>query len=133
MTAAMRPPELKPCPFCGGKEPLLDEHPAHTHTLARWMPDHPGSWTVECLKCSTGFVRPTREEATAAWNRRAPAVVIDEGDEVLMEVVAREWCAIEHGFGDAPGVIKNTVDVLWPDYKARARCIIAAIKEHANG
>jgi hypothetical protein len=66
MTAV--PGELKPCPFCGG-DPLLQEHEAHTHLFATFMPDHPGSWTIEC--CDVGMIKDTREEVIAAWNRRA--------------------------------------------------------------
>jgi Lar family restriction alleviation protein len=63
--------KLLPCPFCG-QEPILQEQPAHTHTLATFMPDHLGSWTVECCDC--GMIKDTREAVIAAWNRRTPSV-----------------------------------------------------------
>lgn len=65
---------LKPCPFCG-VTPTLDEIPPHTHgPLARFMPDHPGSWVIEChgKDCGCGLLRGNRDEAIAAWNRRVP-------------------------------------------------------------
>lgn len=71
--------ELLPCPFCG-QSPLLNEHPAHSHALqvGDWkMPDHPGSWTIECPACSCGMIDGDRAAVVAMWNRRAasaPAV-----------------------------------------------------------
>lgn len=62
--------ELKLCPFCGG-EPIIEEHPAHTHKLATFMPDHPGSWTIECA-CGCGLIRDMRETVVDAWNARSP-------------------------------------------------------------
>ena len=52
-------PELKPCPFCGGKElsviSVLGE-----------------DYYVECSSCTTcGPSGETYEEAIEAWNRRA--------------------------------------------------------------
>lgn len=66
--------ELKPCPFCGG-EAFLHEIPPHTHLIAKFMPDHMGSWAVECGQpdCGTGLLRDGREDAISAWNRRAPS------------------------------------------------------------
>jgi Restriction alleviation protein Lar len=61
--------EMRPCPFCG-REPAIEEHPAHTHVLATFMPYHPGSWTIECA-CGCGLIRDTREAVVAAWNARA--------------------------------------------------------------
>ena len=65
--------ELLPCPFCGG-EALEIEHPPHKHHFVNW-PDHPGSWTIECVKCQCGMIDDTQENVRAAWNRRpiAPA------------------------------------------------------------
>lgn len=68
------PAALRVCPFCGGA-PTLEEIPPHKHGgLARFMPDHPGSWVIECHTedCGCGLIRETRDEVIAAWNRRPP-------------------------------------------------------------
>lgn len=64
--------ELKECPFCGA-EPFVQQHEPHTHSIATFMPDYPGSVTIECPKCSCGMIHDTEAEAVAAWNCRAPA------------------------------------------------------------
>ncbi len=63
-------PKPLPCPFCGG-EPVDYEIEAHKHHFATWMPDHPGSWWIECMICDIHMGKPTRDEVVAAWNRRA--------------------------------------------------------------
>ena len=64
--------ELKPCPFCGGM-PIEDRIEPHKHSLS-WMPDYPGSWSVECPKCEFRlFDHDSRENVIAAWNRRSPS------------------------------------------------------------
>jgi len=64
--------ELAPCPFCG-EAPILHHIEPHTHGLVfagtPIMPDHPGSWTIEC--CDVGMIKESRAEVLAAWNRRA--------------------------------------------------------------
>ena len=53
-------PNLKPCPFCGGKAKTKKE------TL--------GTWKVRCTKCSAEVGRywfKTEKFAVEAWNRRA--------------------------------------------------------------
>ena len=62
--------ELKPCPFCGGEAFSYSIAP-HTHELAKFMPDHPGSGFVECRGCSASMSGDSEAEAIAAWNRRA--------------------------------------------------------------
>lgn len=63
------------CPFCG-ETPILNHIEPHTHHLTfngqPLMPDHQGSWTIEC--CDVGMIKETREEVVAAWNRRTPAL-----------------------------------------------------------
>ena len=52
--------ELKPCPFCGGKPPLVEKE------LRAWV-------KCRCSNCEVlveTFVFRTAEEAIEAWNRR---------------------------------------------------------------
>ena len=60
---------LRECPFCGAA-PTLRSFAPHQHALATFMPDHPGSWAVECEKCGAGQIRDDEAEAIAAWNAR---------------------------------------------------------------
>jgi len=68
--------ELLPCAHCGAQA-MLDEHPAHSHSpalqaLVPGIPDHPGSWTIECPTSGcVGLIGETRAEVVASWNRRA--------------------------------------------------------------
>ncbi|MBO4284288.1 MAG: Lar family restriction alleviation protein [Clostridia bacterium] len=57
--------ELKPCPFCGGKE--TDD------LLSLYMGFGGSEWIVECDRCGAnlGWRNYNREEAIEAWNRRA--------------------------------------------------------------
>lgn len=51
-------PELKPCPFCGGK--------------ARLNQAYDGSFCVQCTKCGNGtLMEKTKETVIKKWNRRA--------------------------------------------------------------
>lgn len=84
---------LKPCPFCGG-EALEIEHPPHKHVIATFMPDHPGSWTIECVECSVGMIAPTKDEVEGAWNRRAD-ITIPRGYDPT--IVAQGWDAYLNG------------------------------------
>lgn len=68
----MNPEIILPCPFCS-TEPLLQEFPAHEHVFATFMPDHEGSWAIECPGCGVGVCTDTRENAIAIWNRRPQA------------------------------------------------------------
>ena len=63
------PKDLLPCPFCGG-EPHLKHYPAHTHTLATWMPDAVDQYAVECMDCGVGHLTETEETAVMWWNTR---------------------------------------------------------------
>ena len=65
-----RAPDFKPCPFCGKDTPIVEEHPSHTRNLVTWLPDHPGSWTVERPECPAVMIVPAKEENRAIWNRR---------------------------------------------------------------
>lgn len=48
-------PELKPCPFCGGK--------------AR-MYDYLASYSIECMDCQASIEYKTDVKVIYAWNRR---------------------------------------------------------------
>jgi hypothetical protein len=85
--------ELKPCPFCGASSDriILTEHEAHAHSpmlqaMVPGIPDHPGSWTIECGGCNVGMIDDTRAEVVAAWNRRAAPA--DVGEDGLPELPA---------------------------------------------
>jgi Lar family restriction alleviation protein len=52
--------KLKPCPFCGNKEPML-----------LGSNNDPPSFWVACLKCSADMKLKKKEKsAIKAWNRR---------------------------------------------------------------
>lgn len=61
--------KLKACPFCGGKAKYTD----------LGVPNEFHDWDVECTKCGIVVICPgkeagcvtTKNEARAAWNRRA--------------------------------------------------------------
>lgn len=66
--------QLKACPFCGGRAVLQEQEPhSHSGGMAAFMPDHPGSFTIECARggCNTGQIADTRAEVVVMWNRRA--------------------------------------------------------------
>ena len=54
----MRTPELKPCPFCGGKADIKEAFPE--------------SYIVYCVICECMFARFFKDEETARseWNKR---------------------------------------------------------------
>lgn len=100
---------LRPCPFCG-QHALLDEHPAHSHAggIAGFMPDYPGSFTIECMGkgCNTGQIADTLDEVVAMWNRRAaPAAV---------ETPAAQAPILQERFHHAAWALKQIAD-LQPD------------------
>lgn len=62
---------LKPCPFCGG-EAHIKEVVSACETLYTV-----GCSDSECMGYETWLLKPTKEEAIAAWNRRS-----DRSDDV---------------------------------------------------
>lgn len=66
---------LLPCPLCGGAALGID-HPPHKHFFVL-MPDHPGSYTIECVACNLGSIADTKAECVAKWNSRATFVPPD--------------------------------------------------------
>lgn len=82
--------ELLPCPFCGA-QPIEQAIEPHTHSefvKAIGVPDHNGSFVIECPACECGLIAPDRETVVAAWNRRTPPQAA-QGD-------ARSESAFEH-------------------------------------
>ena len=67
--------ELKPCPFCGGREQRIK-------SSSRW------GWFVSCSCGAVGPSSGSRDEATVAWNcRMEPSQTAIEGlfDGVMSE------------------------------------------------
>jgi Lar family restriction alleviation protein len=58
--------ELKPCPFCGGNDIQIDE-------MESFWDKNETSWRVLCIDCIAETAGDTKEQAIAAWNRRADA------------------------------------------------------------
>ena len=56
--------KLLPCPFCGG-EADIEEISGNPFT------NEPYTWAVGCKDCNIGWYKETKEDAIAAWNRRA--------------------------------------------------------------
>lgn len=73
-----------PCPCCGGEAMSYEIEP-HTHFIATFMPDHPGSGYVECTGCTLGCSGETKEEAINTWNTRPIHDVEKELKSVLGE------------------------------------------------
>jgi hypothetical protein len=70
--------ELKPCPFCGEKARLFEQH---------------GVWSVWCVNedCPATSVLVegySREEVVPAWNRRDSDAVSEERKRIESEVLA---------------------------------------------
>lgn len=76
--------ELKGCPHCGG-EVTIEEIPPHTHVLATFMPDHKGSFVIEC-GCGYGIIDDDRENLIKRFNTRPD--VVDK--EKLIGVIKNE-------------------------------------------
>ena len=93
MGADSRGEALQPCPFCGG-EALGIDHPPHTHFIATFMPDHPGSYSVECVKCSVGLIAATQAEAEAAWNQRAEPLIVSNDITIVTALNALDQLAL---------------------------------------
>lgn len=88
--------ELKPCPFCGSYDVVVDELD-ETYT----------SGYVRCRDCGAeGSIRDSCAEAAAAWNRRTNAkelvAMFSVSDEQVRRMVDDAVsAAIDDYFGDA--------------------------------
>ena len=56
--------KLLPCPFCGGNDIQIDE-------MESFWDKNETSWRVLCIDCIAETAGDTKEQAIAAWNRRA--------------------------------------------------------------
>lgn len=75
--------KLKPCPFCG-RGATLEEIEPHKHENAI-LPDHPGSWFVEC-RCGVAMIGDDKQEVAERWNRRTcPNLSDDEVKQPCIE------------------------------------------------
>ncbi len=69
----MSEPELKRCPFCGGRPYLQNRH------------DH---WRLSCEDCPVQIVMDTTRDCVDTWeNRRAPAEPVDAEIRQILERV----------------------------------------------
>ena len=79
---------IRECPFCGG-EPNLYEIPPHNHSdqlkkLCPDLPDHKGSWVVECA-CGCGLIDETKEGLLNHWNLRPTIARLERAEGLLKE------------------------------------------------
>lgn len=114
--------ELKPCPFCGGEaSPHGYQHFGKPLTETFWKGDRPitKAYFCNCPSCGvsnicSGIGYETREEAIAAWNRRATPTALAASPEVAALIAAeraRIVQAITFGFPPEDRFIRMT-DVL---------------------
>ncbi len=101
-------PALEACPFCGSGA-LLHEIDAHTHApdgIAGFMPDYPGSFTIECTndECNCGMIAMEPDgckKVIAAWNRRAAIAAQGEQQQDAERYrKMRAWCIADCVPGD---------------------------------
>lgn len=79
--------QLKPCPFCGDKHPLLSKYRNSdpVGTLIGYV------WRVECESCGANTclgIERTEEQAVSTWNCRAPLPAVEAAE---IEVVGTRY------------------------------------------
>jgi len=79
--------DLKSCPFCGGKASwMVDTKSAFAMMVLK---DDAVSNTVQCDECqNTTAEYAKKEDAIAAWNRRAPAEPENTGEQYIKTIYA---------------------------------------------
>ena len=63
----MNEPELKPCPFCGGKAELYE---SEAYNLKTETKEKNIRWFVMCEQCTALTCGALKGKAIEAWNRR---------------------------------------------------------------
>lgn len=125
---------LKPCPFCG-TEPILTEIPPHSHKsgIANFMPDHPGSFTVECPKCSCGMIDTNKDSVVRTWNTRAVLAASAPAQEpIYWEYRHLDTCNEPHKWGEwervdkSKGTLADLRQYIASGYKYELRALYAA-------
>lgn len=92
------------------------------------MPDHPGSFTIECDPCGAGLIDDDKETVIARWNRRATDAERDalKADNELMWDVRELGRAIYLGLYEHQGADWNANETqsVWYDVAARALAVL---------
>jgi Lar family restriction alleviation protein len=103
-------PELKPCPFCGGKPYLANVQMV-------------GCAYVICTECSVQSDDASRERAIALWNRRDPATLAELPEVQAMGAAAYQRAAyVRTGIKDNRGreiCEGDTIRVLLSDHRCK--------------
>lgn len=111
----MNEKELKPCPLCGGGAFTQIFEP-HSHHL-EFIPDHPGSATVECSNCPCAIIKDTLEEAIACWNTRAPDPMLEDLAGAL-EKACDSVCELIDNSRGVDGLHLNGDVAAWDDLRS---------------
>lgn len=104
--------ELKPCPFCGNKQPRILTFAEHYR-----LPMYRGQRAIEC-SCGA-FVRGAGNEAAiAAWNRRADNELPEHGD-LIEKQTALAALYSDYAYA-AMDIIEKEVPIVIPSNKEDA-------------
>lgn len=118
-----------PCAHCGC-EPMLEEHPAHSHSAALLaivpgLPDHPRSWTIECPTSGcVALIGDTCANVIEAWNRRvAFKATIAKNAAVRFDNKVTSW---SERIGEKPGVPDGVIKFAMLEEIAELRAALAS-------